>query len=260
MINSHFFAAYDALGAEEVSFIGVEAQLAQAIVKLDGSRAHLGEAQRELQRCLSKKEERRGRIKCCQETWFFGVTALQPQVWLRGGIAGKIARQEAKLMADEAATPGLESEERSALQAVPPLEERVATLSDANARRQGLHAERERMVEVAAQAAPTAALATLTADAARWAAQAQREAAEQREIESNVLPLLQRGLAHYERASRDLQAAGRLNRAAVRGRGGSAGARALNGIVAELEVVGGRCEHLGRVCMCWAPGGEACQW
>jgi hypothetical protein len=42
-------------------------------------------------------KEQTSRIELVSKHWFYGTTALQPQLWLRGGCAGKVARAQAKL-------------------------------------------------------------------------------------------------------------------------------------------------------------------
>ena len=37
------------------------------------------------------------KIDLLETHWFYGTTALQPQLWLKGGVQGKIARQKMKL-------------------------------------------------------------------------------------------------------------------------------------------------------------------
>eukprot|EP00966_Prymnesium_polylepis_P105160 2435524-Prymnesium_polylepis.1 len=45
-------------------------------------------------------QKRKELISDCQQHWFRGSSALQPQLWFRGGIEGKIERQRAKLAAE----------------------------------------------------------------------------------------------------------------------------------------------------------------
>jgi len=42
-------------------------------------------------------QKRVARIRLCETHWLYGSCALQPQLWLRGGVQGKIQRQKAKL-------------------------------------------------------------------------------------------------------------------------------------------------------------------
>jgi len=42
-------------------------------------------------------QKRLARIELCRTHWLYGSTALQPQLWARGGVEGKIERQLAKL-------------------------------------------------------------------------------------------------------------------------------------------------------------------
>ena len=41
--------------------------------------------------------EREALIRLCQSHWLYSSTVLQPQLWFRGGVQGKINRQKAKI-------------------------------------------------------------------------------------------------------------------------------------------------------------------
>lgn len=48
----------------------------------------------------NKIAQRKALIELCETHPFFGTTFFQPQLWLRGGVQGKIQRQYIKLQTD----------------------------------------------------------------------------------------------------------------------------------------------------------------
>ena len=92
-----FFPRYDALGAESASLDGVEASLSRASAALGKERGDLEHEKSLLLKNESYTREQKERIELVSNHWFYGTTALQPQLWLRGGAQGKIDRAKAKL-------------------------------------------------------------------------------------------------------------------------------------------------------------------
>mmetsp|Transcript_49826 Transcript_49826/g.166517 ORF Transcript_49826/g.166517 Transcript_49826/m.166517 type:complete len:367 (-) Transcript_49826:274-1374(-) len=120
---------------------------------------------------LRENHERQGiriaRIAACQSSWLFGCTLLQPQLWLRGGVRGKIARQRAKLDREARLEPDLASRVRLADAALRPLAAEAATLEAAVSRRQAAERQRRAMFATAVAAHPTSELFRLLGDISR---------------------------------------------------------------------------------------------
>ena len=73
--------------------------------ELDQLRTRLGSSDSALavymrDETLAKMRKRQALITLCERNLFFGFTLFQPQLWLRGGVEGKIKRQKTKLKAE----------------------------------------------------------------------------------------------------------------------------------------------------------------
>ena len=86
-------------------------------------------------------QEQRDRIDLVSSHWFFGNTALQPQLWLRGGVEGKKKRAEAKLGRAEGEHPALVQAIRASEAALPALQEKLNGCRSAHARRTQIERE-----------------------------------------------------------------------------------------------------------------------
>jgi hypothetical protein len=96
-ISSSFFAQYDALEEKALDVPRVRASLAQAQTALSVVQDEASKANKQVQDNAAFCKEQTSRIELVSKHWFYGTTALQPQLWLRGGCTGKVARAQTKL-------------------------------------------------------------------------------------------------------------------------------------------------------------------
>jgi hypothetical protein len=96
-ISPSFFAQYDALEEKARDVPRVRASLAEAQTALSVVQGEAAQATKQVQDNAAFCKEQTSRIKLVSKHWFYGTTALQPQLWLRGGCTGKVARARAKL-------------------------------------------------------------------------------------------------------------------------------------------------------------------
>lgn len=110
------FDEYD-LMAQEASHIDRRKEdFATASKQHEECSANLAQVQKETTETISCIEEQTQRIKLVSKHWFYGTTAPQPQLWLRGGCEGKIQRAQAKLELAEQKRPRLEAMVASCLE------------------------------------------------------------------------------------------------------------------------------------------------
>lgn len=144
MYGASFFTDYDEKKQELGSLKDVEAQLASQRETLEKTHEALKKAKQAVATNEASIKEQTDRIDLVKNHWFFGTTALQPQLWLRGGTQGKIARAQAKLDKANADQPKLQGEER---------ELREVTLVRDKAEEQRLVSLGERKVSLQAETA-----------------------------------------------------------------------------------------------------------
>ena len=173
-------------------------------------KAALGAVERQNKKHTEKLAQRRALIELCQTSWFYGVTALQPQTWLRGGVAGKVARQEAKLESEEAESPSMQTKESQLKRQVGQHEKEVEQLESAEAQKDGVHAQCERMFDEATAGAPTATYQQLAASKTQavQAAEAQKETVRAME---EAAKKFEEAVAEYGKASSEMNRAAQEN-------------------------------------------------
>ena len=101
----HFFQCYDSLQKEASKLTSEETSLNQA--KQTHWKAH-HELKRATSAFSANQEfitEQRDRINLVSTHWFYGTTAFQPQLWLRGGCQGKVQRARDKFEKAQADHP-----------------------------------------------------------------------------------------------------------------------------------------------------------
>ena len=214
-VDAAFFSHYDALGAEAASLSNAKSALDAATAALNKCKQDLLNAKNALLKNEAYAKEQRDRIKLVSEHWFFGNTALQPQLWLRGGTEGKIGRAKAKLEQCETEQPNLANAvnfiERTTL---PPLQQAADQCRSANERKHKLEADCKGMFDqaVAANVSPT-----LTQLQGQDAALQSEVTATQQNAQALHAIAAQciEGRQHYERAAARIREAQRLNNAAV---------------------------------------------
>lgn len=106
-VTPAFFYHYDGLSEDAARIKGTELASKKAEIALSGIKSELQSIQRQIVANRSNYQEQTQRIQLVSESWFFGTTALQPQLWLRGGCQGKIKRAQAKLEKCESEYPSL---------------------------------------------------------------------------------------------------------------------------------------------------------
>jgi len=210
MTTADFFTQYDSLAQQENALVGTEERLCVAEESLAKAKVELAGLCRHNVKLTTKMAERRSSIETCQKDWFLGTTALQPQLWFKGGVEGKIARQEAKLAAEEAELPGSQAKESQLKRQVTTLEKEVEQLASNEAQKEGLHAQRNRLFEQAVAGAPTPAYHELVARKTTAVQAAESEAAVVRQVEEAVKQF-DAAHAEYGKALKDMNQAAREN-------------------------------------------------
>jgi len=208
--NADFFTRYDAFMQQETALVGTDEKLSLVEEKLAKLKAALGAVERQNKKHNEKLAQRRALIELCQTSWFYGVTALQPQLWLRGGVAGKIARQEAKLESEEAESPSMETKESQLKRQVGQHEKEVEQLESAEAQKDGVHAQCERMFDEATAGAPTPTYQQLVASKTQAVQTAEAEKETVRAMEE-AAKKFEEAVAEYGKAANDMNAAAREN-------------------------------------------------
>ena len=92
-----WFVDYDAIITEVHSLRDLAQSQAEAKEKHDAATQELAQATKLREKNDAMIKEQEDRIELVGSHWFFGTTALQPQLWFRGGTQGKIERAKAKL-------------------------------------------------------------------------------------------------------------------------------------------------------------------
>lgn len=109
-----FFQRYDSLQQEASDLIAVQAVLKTLEDRHTRLDTEAKNATSELQRNAACIDEQENRIQLVSTHWFYGTTALQPQLWFRGGCRGKISRAKAKLANAIERVPELERNKEAA--------------------------------------------------------------------------------------------------------------------------------------------------
>ena len=216
MLEPDFFSRYDQLAKFAESLSGVATQLTTATNSLQQTQSQLAQQQAALAHNVKETKINVDRIKCVSSHWFYGNTALQPQLWLRGGTKGKLSRAEAKLAKFEEERPGLEAG-IAQLQSVtlPPLQSEVNRLQALSNDKAGADNERAAMRERAVKSHPSPRLQYLNSTAEEWKVMLAFEQANS-SILKEVGKLCHQAHDKYNRALQDLQQANNANQAAIR--------------------------------------------
>ena len=124
-MDAAFFKRFDELTAKAVLLANAPAALQAAQAAVNHAQGQLQHQRKALSKNMAFAQEQRDRIALVSSHWFFGNTALQPQLWLRGGVEGKKKRAEAKLGRAEGEHPALVQAIRASEAALPALPERL---------------------------------------------------------------------------------------------------------------------------------------
>ncbi|KAL7573890.1 hypothetical protein ACA910_012456 [Epithemia clementina (nom. ined.)] len=119
IITPSFFNEYDALDDDASKLKQAELACQKAEIALSDVRNRLQSTQDEIRSNRSNFDEQTKRIQLVSTHWFYGSTAFQPQLWFRGGCAGKIARAKAKLEKCETEYPDLLAKETQLQERLP---------------------------------------------------------------------------------------------------------------------------------------------
>ena len=207
MATAEFFAQYDNFRQQETALVGTEEKLQLAEENLAKNKVELSSVDRELQKLTKKMGERRASIDSCQKNFIKGSTLLQPQLWFKGGVAGKVVRQEEKLATEEAQLPTLQTKESQLKRHVTQHEKEVEQLSSVEAQKEGIHGQVERMFEEACAGAPTPAYHQLMAT--------RTQALQMVEAENEVVTAMDATIKMFEKADVEYgKALSDMNRAA----------------------------------------------
>ena len=161
-VDAAFFQHFDQLGVESQQLSGAEGNLNQAKQRFGECTARLKAHKDALAKNEAYAKEQRDRIQLVSKHWFYGTTALQPQLWMRGGTDGKISRAKTKLEKCERDHPGLVAQVAQVeQQELPPLQAAVSATQGAFQRKQDCEAERNNMRVAAVNANKTATLVQL---------------------------------------------------------------------------------------------------
>ena len=208
MLGAEFFSQYDGLIQQELSLTGVETRLKNSQDTLSQLRKEDKEAEIKHADLTSKIQERKDRIQKCQSSWIMGSTLFNPQLWVRGGVQGKIDRQKAKLAADELTVQDVAQQKQQLEQKITQEEQQVSQLSSSNAQKQGIINKREQMFNDAVASRATPAYQQLMFS---FQQQQQMEAAHDETVRGmeGVVKLCEEAVTSYKKAVGDMNAAAR---------------------------------------------------
>ncbi len=161
LVDAAFFQRFDELTNEAASLANAPAALQTAQAAVNHAQGQLQHQRKALSKNMAFAQEQRDRIDLVSSHWFFGNTALQPQLWLRGGVEGKKKRAEAKLGRAEGEYPALVQGLRASEAALPALQEQLNGCRSAHARRAQIERELTTMRDGAVRAHPSQRLVNL---------------------------------------------------------------------------------------------------
>lgn len=215
MLDGSFFTHYDRLGEEAHTLAHADSSLATAKAARDRCAQELQHAQNELRKNIAFTKEQKDRIELVSSHWFYGTTALQPQLWFRGGTQGKISRAKAKLERSDMEYPACVEKVRVIeVEKLPPLQMALDISTGQADRKHAIDAERVDMYERAVSSAPSPTYLAMQGQDAQLAqsiAAGQSNAMTLHEIAAWCIE----GKSHYGRAARLTNEARGLNRAAA---------------------------------------------
>lgn len=107
VLTPEFFRLYDELWQAASSSEAAQVMLRDVSKERDETHGKLKELLHKLDTNRHFAMEQIQRIELVSTHWFYGTTLLQPQLWLRGGCQGKIARARTKLSKCDAEYPTL---------------------------------------------------------------------------------------------------------------------------------------------------------
>lgn len=149
VLDPGFFSYYRQLEQDIARLGDVDTAVRIANDTVDKLEKNIKHQKGELKKNTDKQKERINRISLCKTSWFYGITAFQPQTWFKGGIPGKIKRQEEKLEKDREREPHIkESIARTETELQPALQHQSA-MEGAQEYKEGLEKKHEEMFETA---------------------------------------------------------------------------------------------------------------
>ena len=162
--DSTWFSRYDTMIAEAGDLKQVQDGHKTAKDKLAQVQAEADAATKAREKSEAFMKEQETRIGLVQTHWFYGTTALQPQLWMRGGVEGKKARAQAKLDIAKSEHPVLERQEKVFLdEKLPAAKEEVRLLAASIELKKSLLRETEEMKKAAIDASPSSEITRLRA-------------------------------------------------------------------------------------------------
>ena len=96
MVDASTFQRYDELKSEASLMVGVDERLTKVSTELAQAKIDLRKATEANEANEKDLKEQKDRIELVKDHWFYGTTALQPQLWFRGGVEGKAGRSGGK--------------------------------------------------------------------------------------------------------------------------------------------------------------------
>ncbi|CAB9514012.1 expressed unknown protein [Seminavis robusta] len=217
LLDPTFFPRYDDLAKELRLLDGVETLLKDAQTELEKERAALAQSESELASLNQFAEEQRERIQLVRTHCFYGSTALQPQLWLRGGTRGKIRRAQAKLeTCEQERRPLIALIQQLHDEILPPLLSRVERLQAEQSDKQFLEDCQSQMRDLAVELHPSRTYQQLTQ---KIESQEQKVQETQHAVEAvhRLVEQCAKAKLFYHRAENRLQEAKKLNRSGTLG-------------------------------------------
>lgn len=154
--DSAWFSRYDTMVAEAADLPDVQGAHKAAKEKMAAIQAEADQAIAARTKADQFIKEQEDRIQLVNTHWFFGTTALQPQLWLRGGTTGKIARAKAKLDIAQSERPILVRAEAEYIdEKLPAQKEEVQQIAASIELKKSLQRETQEMRAAAVAANPS---------------------------------------------------------------------------------------------------------
>ena len=163
--GASFFAHFDEVVTEVKGLSHIDESVKSAKAALGTAKESLNQARAAREKGERFIQEQVDRIELVSKHWFFGTTALQPQLWLRGGVEGKKTRAENKLEKARSEQPALEEAEKDMVEDVVPAAEMELARNERLAKRRlSLERERDQMRHAAIADNPSEAIIGMRAE------------------------------------------------------------------------------------------------
>ena len=202
MVDASTFQRFDELKSEASMMMGIDERLTKTSTELAQAKIDLRKATEANEANEKDRVEQKERMELVDNHWFYGTTALQPQLWFRGGVEGKKKRASDKLDKADLESPRLTEEKRVLEeQTVPRLEEEKKKLGGLSARKQTLEFEVNNLRDQIVSSKPSSTLTSMQAQIQGARAQAAQDE-QATAVLSQMVERCKGARSHYGKATK----------------------------------------------------------